>query len=200
MVCAPARRQQGCWTSTFGTLAIYSVKKIEPWIQLKEEDYLPRARGFYWSFKGTEQELMSVLLSFFLSIFKTEGSLQGKHSMFSNTIVIRFRLHEPHMEGRGCKKHDLKSNIHSSVIQEKVCFLFHSQHPLFQTLWDSLFPDVNTGTWNQKVKCCAVLAKPQKPAHALEQIAASQTSWLCSQRGFQASQGLDRKSSTADIS
>lgn len=82
---------------------------------------------------------------------KTEGSLQGKHSMFSTVFVTCFRLHRPRREGRGCKKHDLKSNIQSSVIQEKVCLLFHSQHPLFQTLRDSLFPDVNTGMWAQKV-------------------------------------------------
>lgn len=136
--CAHAWRQQGCWTSTFGALAIYSVKKVEPWIQLKEEDYLSGAGGFYWSSKETEQELMSVLVPLFLSDFKTEASLQGKYSMLRTTFVICFWLDGPHMEGRGCKKHDLKSNIHSSVIQEKVCFLFHSQHPLFQTLQDSL--------------------------------------------------------------
>jgi len=88
---------------------------------------------------------MSVLVPLFLPMFKTEGSLQGKHSIFSIAFVKCFRLQGPQMEGRGCKKRDLKSNIHSSVIQEKVCFLFHSQHPLIQTLRDSLFPDVNTG-------------------------------------------------------
>ena len=32
VACALAQRPQSCWTPTFGALATYSIKKIEPWI------------------------------------------------------------------------------------------------------------------------------------------------------------------------
>lgn len=105
----PAQRPQVFWTSTFEVLAIYSIKKkkTEPWIQLKEEDLLYRTCGFYWRAKRTEQELMKVLDPPFLSILKM-------------VFVICLRLHGPHMEGKGCKEHDLKPNIHRSMFQEEI--------------------------------------------------------------------------------
>lgn len=77
MVCAPAPKQEGCWTSTFGALATHSVKETEPWICL-EENYLSRACSFYWSSKEMEQEQICVSGPLFLSLFKSKGSLYGK--------------------------------------------------------------------------------------------------------------------------
>lgn len=75
MTCAPAPKQWGCCTFTFGALATHSVKETEPWLFLKEENYLSRACSFYWTFKETEQELICVSAPLFLFLFKSKGSL-----------------------------------------------------------------------------------------------------------------------------
>lgn len=151
---------------------------------MKEENHLSRACSFYWSSKEKEQELICVSVPLFLYLFNSKGSLYGKQPLSNVVGCLEWTW-------RGGTARNMMCNQLSALWFKRRAVFYFTDGTLCQRFCqDSLFPDINRGLWNQKVKLYAVLEKLEEPAQGWVKISskpnklAVQPVWDSSESGL----------------